>query len=76
MKRGSLVKVNNKAVPTGKRGKLKVLIGDHLVGSTGIAMERMKNSGYIRVAMIYDGWLCDPCFPEANLDVIEEPIEL
>ena len=64
MLRGTLVRVNDKIMPK------------HLKGGTGIVLERMKNSGYIRVLERYQGWLTDICYPEDTLDIIEPPVEL
>jgi len=75
MLRGTKVKVTDREYRVGKRGKLYTM-PEHLVGHEGIALERMKNSGYIRVLQPYEGFLCDPCYPEEVLDIIEPPIEI
>lgn len=65
MMRGTKVRINDKANPP------------HLRGGEGIALERAKNSGYIKVLeRIKNGWLCDVCYPEECLDILEPPIEL
>lgn len=64
MLRGTFVKVNNKC-------KVK-----HLKGTTGIALERMKTSGYIRILSHYEGYLTDVCYREEELDIVEPPVEL
>ena len=63
MLRGTMVKVN-KAEPK------------HLVGVTGIVIERIKRSGYIRVRSLYKGDVAELCYPEDALDIIEPPVEL
>ena len=64
MLRGTLVTVNDKANPK------------HLAGKRGIALERIKSSGYIRVLQRYQGYLTELCYPEDNLDILEPPMEL
>lgn len=64
MLRGTKVRINEKATPP------------HLIGGTGIALERMENSGYIKVLELYKGWLTSLCYKEEWLDIIEPPVEL
>ncbi|GAJ12701.1 unnamed protein product [marine sediment metagenome] len=64
MLRGTVVRVNDKVKPK------------HLKGTVGIAVERITNSGYIKVHSKYEGYITGLCYPEDNLDIIENPIEL
>lgn len=73
MLRGTLVKVNSNEY---KAGRKMVCLPKHLIGKRGIALRRIKNSGYIQVLQTYEGYLVDSCYPENTLDIIEPPIEL
>lgn len=64
MLRGTIVKVNDKVKAA------------HLAGTVGIAVERVKNSGYIKVHSYYKGFITDLCYSEAELDIVEPPVEL
>ncbi|MBA7663072.1 hypothetical protein ES703_71110 [subsurface metagenome] len=73
MLRGTLVKVNGNEYKSGRKMKR---LPEHLIGDTGIALERM-NSGYIKVLTVdKEGYLIDLCYPEDTLDIIEPPVEL
>lgn len=62
--RGSLVMVNESVTPS------------HLAGTVGIALERVQQTGYIRVLSEYEGWLTDLAYQEAELEVLEGPVRL
>lgn len=64
MLRGTIVRVNDKVKPK------------HLKGTIGIAVERIKDSGYIKIHSHYQGFITDICYPEDELDVVEPPVEL
>lgn len=76
MQRGSLVRVTDREYKASKRK-----VGHtppHLVGGTGIALERIKSSGWIRVLQEdkESGLLMGICYPPETLDVLEPPTEL
>ena len=75
MLRGTVVRVNDKEFRGGLRGKM-IHLRRGLVGKSGIALERMKDSGYIKVLQEYEGHLVDCCYPEHTLDIVEPPVEL
>lgn len=73
MLRGTKVRVNGNEFNSGRKICRNP---EHLIGKTGIAIERM-NSGYIKVLTVdEEGYLIDHCYPEDTLDVIEPPVEL
>ena len=73
MLRGTIVRVNGNEYKSGRRMTRNPA---HLIGKKGIALRRIKNSGYIQVLQEYQGFLVDSCYPESTLDVIEPPVEL
>jgi len=73
MLRGTLVEVNGNKF---KSGRTMISLPKHLIGKKGIALRRIKNSGYIQVLQKYKGDLIDLCYPENTLDIIEPPVEL
>ena len=73
MLRGTKVRVSDRQFKSGRR---MTTMPKHLIGTEVIALERMKNSGYIKVLSEYDGYLTDLCYPEEILDIIELPVEL